>query len=67
MPFASQFLTPGGGCLEVSFEMGWESQPWLNREVCADPVVMAAVGLGGGSGGTADPTKHQELRFTLES
>ena len=61
---ASQCLTLGGGRLEVSFEMCWKSKPRLSREVCDGPLAMSAMGLGGGSGGTADPNRHQELRFT---
>lgn len=49
--------------MEVSFEMCWKSKPKLSREVSADPLVMAAMGLGR-SGGTANPKKQQELRFT---
>lgn len=61
---ASQCLTLGGGCLEVSFEMCWKSKPRLSREVCDGPSAMSAMGLGGENGSTADPNRHQELRFT---
>lgn len=46
---ASQFLTLGGGCLEVSFDMCRKSKPRLSTEVCDDSLAMSAMGLGGGS------------------
>lgn len=46
---ASQFLTPAGGCLAVSFERCWESQPRRGHDVCDEPLGTAAAGLGGRS------------------